>query len=253
MIEEEIILDVNGTKIPRVPLLHDSTLENDGLNSVLGGDHAEALASVLQDDAVELLSSRKLRDLLEQSLDQVLVDRNDSGCASIMLVLGDLPIYPDVREKFRAALKSIEIDEAFMASPGTAQAALSTAADQVRHWGDEELRSLTKAKILAAIKFEIEREDTLTDERSGTDDNIREKRIVNLIDAALKLSIVHGDLSATGRNLAAILESISELWPDFAKRFGPVISAFVWELPVDVAISWWPLLLKLRATMSHGL
>lgn len=253
MIEEEMILDVNGTQIPRVPLLQDSTLQHDALNSILGGDHAEALASVLKDDAVELLSSTKLREILGQSLDQVLFDRNDSGWVSIMLVLGDLPIYPDLREKFRAAVKTIEIDEVFMASPGIAHAALSTAADQVRHWGDEELRSLLKGKLLAAFKFEMGRESSSTDASSRTDDNTTEKRIIDLIDAGLKLSIVHGDLSATGRNLADMLESISQMWSDFSKRFGSMISAFIWELPVDVAISWWPLLLKLRATMSHGL
>lgn len=251
MIEEEIILDVNGTKIPKVPLLHDSSLENDGLNSILGGDHAAALALVLNDAEVELLSTSKLREMVEQSLDQILVDRDLSAWASIMVVLGDLPIYLNLREKFRAALRTIEIDEAFMASPGLAHAALLTAANQMRHWGDEELRSLIRDKILAAIKFETERESTSIDEQASERDS-REERIVDLVDAALKLSIVHGDLRATGHNLAAILESISELWPDFSRQFGPVISAFLWELPVEVVISWWPLLLKLRATMNHG-
>jgi hypothetical protein len=252
MIEEQIIWEVNGTKIPRLPLLHDSTLENDGLNSILGGDHADALAAVLNDDEVEILSSTKLREMVEQSLDQILVDGNDSAWASMILVLGDLPIYSDLREKFRMALKSIEIDEAFMASPGIAHAALSTAANQIRHWGDEGLRSLIRDKILAAITFEIQRDTPPTDGTFATDGDTREKRIVDLIDAALKLSIVHEDLSATGRNLAEILESISGLWPDFTKRFNPMISAFLWELPVDVVISWWPLCLKLRATMSES-
>ncbi|HUS13352.1 MAG TPA: hypothetical protein VMZ30_22970, partial [Pyrinomonadaceae bacterium] len=189
MIEEEIILDVNGTKIPKVPLLHDSSLENDGLNSILGGDHATALALVLNDDEVELLSSGKLRQIVEQSLDQILVDRDLSAWVSIMFVLGDLPIYSDLREKFRAALKSIEIDAAFMASPGIAHAALSTAANQIRHWGDEELRASTGDKILAALTFEIERDTSPIDGTSATDGDTRERRLVDLVDAALKLSI----------------------------------------------------------------
>src|SRR5205823_2955556 len=95
MVEEEIVFDVNGAKIPKLPLLHDSTLESDGLNSILGGDHAEALRSILDDEALEILSSNKLHEMVKQALDQIVEGKDHSAWASIIAVLGDLPIYPD--------------------------------------------------------------------------------------------------------------------------------------------------------------
>lgn len=252
LIEEKIIRDVNGTKIPDIPLLQDSDLQRDGLGSIFGGDHSEAL-SILDDDNVELLSSAKLKEVVEQSLDQILVDQNDSAWASIMFVLGDLAIYPDLRGKMRSAISNIRIDDAFMASPGVAHAALMTAANQVRHWGDEKLRLQLRQKTLAAIRWEAERDSASTDQSLATDASTNQRGIVNLIDAALKCSIVHGDLITTGQNLADTLEAIFHIWPEFGKRFGSTICAFVWELPVEVTKSWWLLLLKLRATLNQAI
>jgi hypothetical protein len=250
MIEAEMIVDVNGTEIPKLSLLHDSTLENNALNSMLGGDHSEALKSVIQNEQIDLLSSNKLKEVVKESLDKLVVDPNAPAWASIIAVVGDLPIYTDLRTTFRAAVDRIEIDEAFMWESEIAHIALSAAANQVRHWGDEGFRSQVKSKILAAISFELEKESVQIDQQDAADHNNQEKRIVNLIDSALKLCIVPGDLQATGRNLADILERIAESWKGFSKRFDPVISAFLWELPVEVVVSWWPLCLKLRATME---
>jgi predicted nucleic acid-binding protein len=251
MLEGEIELDVNGTKIPKLPLLHDSTLASDGLNSILGGDHAEALRSILNDGALEIVSSNKLKEIVKQALDQLVDHKDNSGWASIILVLGDLPIYPDLREECRVAISNLEIDAEFMSTPGLAHSALMTAANQVRHWGDEEMRFALRDKIVAAIKMEGEAQLNQRDE-SATSGDERRRRIEGFVDAVLKLSIVRGDLSATGRQLADVLGKISEVWPDFSKRLGPVVSAFLWELPVEVVQSWWPLCLKLRATLAEG-
>ncbi len=248
LMEEKIVRDINGMKIPDIPLLQDSTLLKDGLGSIFGGDHAQSL-SILEDEAVELLSSEKLKEIVEQSLDQILLDGNDSGWLSIMFVLGDLAIYPDLQEKIRSAMMNIQI-EAFIANQGVARAALTTAANQVRHWGDEELRLATKEKILAAMKLEIER----SIEREGSSENRKhaeDRGTIDLVDAALTCSLVRGDPMRTGRNLASTLDDISQIWPSVSKRFGATICAFVWELPVEVTISWWPLLLKFRATMNQ--
>ncbi len=251
MLENEIVLDVNGTKIPKIPLLHDSALETDGLNSIFGGDHAQALRSVLNDEALEILSSTKLHEMVKQALDQLVDNKDQSAWASIIAVIGDLPIYADLRDKFRLAISSLEIDAEFMSRPGLAHSALMTAANQVRHWGDEDMRSSLRNKIIAAIKFEVEVPRIQRDETEAVSGDAG-RRIEDLIDAALKMSIVRGDLSATGRELADVLGKVAEVWPDFSKRLGPVVSAFLWELPVEVVRSWWPLCLRLRATLPEG-
>jgi hypothetical protein len=249
MFEEVFLIDVNGTKIPQLPLLHDSSLESDGLSSILGGDHAEALRLMVDDSGLEIVSSNKLHEIVDQALDQLINDKNHSAWASIITVLGDLPIYSDLREKFRQALGTIEINADFMAEPGLAKIALTTSANQVRHWGDEEMRESLKARILEAIKFEVE----ATQREAPTEEDSSRHRIEGFVDAALKLSIVRGDLNATGQQLADVLGKISELWPDFPERLGPLVTSFLWELPVEVVQSWWPLCLKLRATLREGL
>jgi tetratricopeptide (TPR) repeat protein len=247
LIEEKIVRDVNGLKIPDIPLLQDSTLLNDGLSSIFGGDHAEALA-ILEDDAVELVSSRKLREMVEQSLNQIIEDRNGSGWFTVMLVLGDLPIYADLQAQMRAAMTNIEIDDSFMGNQKLGHPAFITAANQVRHWGDEALRLAIEEKVLAAIKYESERNIS-----TDAETDARDKRVIDLVDAGLKCSLVRGNLDETGRRLARMLEGISVIWPRFSKRFGATICEFIWELPVEVIISWWPLLLKLRATMDSSI
>jgi|GEM_PF-4513256 len=244
LIEGKIVKDINGVKVPDIPLLQDSTLEKDGLSSILGGDHAQALA-ILDDENLELLSSTKLSERVQQSLNEIIVDRNDTAWAMVMLVLGDLAVYADLREQTREGMTRIQIDEAFIDNQKPAYPALTTAANQVRHWGDEALRSAIQEKILVAIKYETERKTSTEPERKAKDPGV-----IDLVDAALKCSLIRGDLDETGRKLAGTLESIRRLWPGFSKRFGPTICAFIWELPVEVIISWWPLLLKLRATMD---
>lgn len=176
-------------------------------------------------------------------------------------ILGGLPIYPELREKCEAVLQALDLGRMFTAEPSGTQLAMSVAVKQIRHIGNEALHSGFRENILQVVRLEVENPEAgspgempRSGNASGTvDENPSAQRIALLLDTVLILSIVPGDLRATGANIAAMMERIASVWEEFGQHFGDTLLGLAWKLPVSALTGWWPLLMRLRASMKKGL
>lgn len=262
LIREKALVEVSGgQQFPDLMLLRDSTLYKDGLESLFGGDRSAALAPILGAESVEVLASENLKVIVEQALDELLKDQNYfSAWGQLFAILGGLPIYPELQEKCEAVVQAFDIEGIFTADPSNAQLALSVAAKQVRYIDDEALRSKFREIILLAVRLEVENPDANNDERSDSGDansaaneSPLSKRIAMLLDVVLILSIVPGDIGATGANIAAMMEKIVSVWDGFGEHFGDTMLDLALKLPASALTGWWPLLLRLRTSIKKGL
>ncbi|NER48521.1 MAG: hypothetical protein F6J92_17825, partial [Symploca sp. SIO1A3] len=220
------------------------SLAQDNLNSLLGGgDHSEYLASLLGAELGEKIASQQLKAAVENAIDSL---RNEPSAKEqwqvIMTVIGNLPIYSDLKEKLSNLLNSIDIVELYQTELLTSLWALMVASDHAANSDNEKLRSKLEQKLI-----EIAKEINSQEQQEPVDPKIADY----LLESALKLTLRNNDPRTTSYSLNSLLEKICSTWPHFANLRLRGLSKGVGELPANQLHGCWKTVLLLRVLCNN--
>jgi hypothetical protein len=176
---------------------------------------------------------------VKQAIQNLKIDPcQQSEWAKISMIVGDLPMYEDLRPEFRILLDSLDFRALDTVDPMTASLALDVAASQIVHLTDEDLRSWCQAGLLAIVRSQAHYDSHATTDLRLTD---------SLLTDALCLSVKPGNLRGTSEAFAQLVRQMFDAWPQLAKIFGPGLSRLVKELPARQLHGLWSLVLRVRA------
>jgi hypothetical protein len=240
LIRKEVFREIDNDEvsIPSFKLLSDPMLREDKLQSLLGGDRFDALSPVIGNDNIEILKSENLKQSVKKYLEGMLENPKDTkNWMMVYSVANDLPIYNDLQKLCLDALKITTVDSLFQEGVENPAFILFAAASQAANFGDEDLTSDFREKVLEMFK------------KLDADDNFRENAAVRatLIDAALALSYVPNDTLKSNEEFAALIEKIQNEWKGFTNDFGHAFSNTFWNMPVVDGNAWRHLNLRIRS------
>ena len=224
-------------------LLQDPELATNGTGSFFGGDRAEVLATVLEATEVQGVASHSIKEIVRQAIENLKNNPADGqSWALIKTVVGDLPLYPDLREDFQLVAKSLNISALIASDPATATYAVMVATSQLPYYPDEDIRSHLELSWLELVKYySVE-----LGHDGGTEEN-GVAVVAMLLEGALGLAMELDDSRATSRAWGSLLMRMLNSAPDLSRFMGYLILKRVFELPAAQLHGIYPVLLAIRA------
>lgn len=243
-----------ASNFPAVELISDPTLKTNLLGSYLGGDLAEMLSPIIGEEGLETLSPLVLHGLVSQALENLKEAPNSKEQWSVILgLVGDSPIYPDLRESLVSILGTINIDSAYEADPMAARLALRVAANQLVFIDDDNLRSRFEESFLRVIGAEFGRNNMAGEDIRGIDGDQNTYLLSESLEIAFALSAKLDDPLATSMALGSLLRKMINGIPRLANHYRHIIWRLVSELPVSQLQGLWTALLSVRASSKDAL
>lgn len=225
-------------------LWHDDlTLAQDNLGSLLGGDRSEYLSSLLGADLGQQIASEQLHAIVEDAIEALTNEplAKDKWLLIISLI-GDLPIYNDLVEKFSDLVRSLNFVELYQVESLTTLFALMVATDHAANTADEELRSKLEEELVAISSLINTQEQT-----EWVDEEIGDR----VLESAITLAVRANDPRTTSRSFNALLDRIFHAWSRFAGKRATGLSRVVQELPASELHGAWTSNLLMRALRDN--
>jgi len=168
---------VEEHRIPNPQLFRDPMLARDSLRSILGGDRGHCLAPIFGSELAQYLESASLKSIIEGAIQKLESDPTDlTQWSWLNAVVGDLPIYEDLRGSLKQIIAELNIAAWFKLNPDLGLLALDIASNQVNQIGDEEVQTYLENQLLSLARLLAEQE---------TQDNVDENITAQLIETAL--------------------------------------------------------------------
>jgi hypothetical protein len=235
------VMGIGEMDLPQNPiLLRDSSLAKDGLGSILGGDRWSILSKFLSSAQQEKLNSSTLKASVSEALERLLANPDDSGSwLTLTAILGELPIYEDLREKAEQLIGEINLLSFSTARNLTASLALQFISGQVFYKTDSALKS-------RLIKQLIELGKTKTTQQREDDDELDEFD-ATLFTSILNMSLIPGDPKQSSKDFYSRLRPLWSAVPSCMRQIRSGLIRIAFGLPVGHLQGAWPLILYSRA------
>jgi hypothetical protein len=240
-------------QVPVAEFFIDTALAENSTGSFLGGDRGETLKPYLGEDIARWLSSGQMEELVQSAVSSLENDPNQRSWATIEAVVGDLPLYAGLRERFAALLGGLNMEAMLKVDPLAARYALRSAAHQMWNIPDESLRTRCEAALLTLTEFQARSHSQMASKADSDDEAPDEAMISELIEIVTRLALRPNDPRATSRSFTRLLEQMVKAWPSLGDNVGYAASKLVFELPARQLHGMWPLLLYLRASHPRAL
>jgi hypothetical protein len=251
LVMRKAVKTVGEVKIPTPELLRDQSLALNSTGSFLGGDRAEALSPLIEEDVRQVVASSNLEQLVKELLEKLEANPNEQSWATIDAIVWDLPFYSSLLERLKSLLENLDFSIMLKADPTAAQFALRLAGSQMARIADEEIRARFERALLEWAKYQsgIDSEGLEKEQHQPSMD----ARVGEVVEIAMGLSVKPNDPRFTSRAFTNLLRQVALLWPSFGEYIGQATLRLAFELPAAQLHGMWPLLLTLRASQPQAL
>jgi len=234
---------VDEHRVPNPQLFRDPMLAQDSLRSILGGDRGHCLAPIFGSELAQYLESASLKSIIESAIQNLESDPTDlAQWHWLNAVVGDLPIYEDLRASLKQIITEINIAAWFESNPDLGLLALDIASNQVSYIGDEEVRVYLENQLLSLVRLLAEE----------VQDNIDENVTAQLIETIFRLSVKPENPCETSQHGADLMISAVSTWQKLADtHIYAGLFKLIQELPTEQLHGFWRAFLHLRALRSQ--
>ena len=238
------VMNIEDKQFLRPELWHDrSTLAQDNLGSLLGGNICQYITSLLGVELGNQIQSEQLKAVVENAINTLKTEPSaKKHWLSILAIIDNLPIYSDLVEKFTDLICSINIVELYQVEAETALFVLILASDHAANTSNENLRIKLEEQLLAIA--------TLID-RQEKAEQVHNEIANNILEIILKLLIRPNDPCKTSSSLNSLLVKVFLTWPRLASTHAFGLSRSIQELPANQLHGCWVTGLLLRALRNN--
>lgn len=234
-----------------MPLLRNPTRNSNYLDLFLATDLGDRLNSLFDIREADQITHKSLHRHAKASLDRI-SEVHDEMPAWLQLheVVGDIPIYNDLRVQFGALLRKTDYALLIEKDAKLGIIPLILASHQSINFGDDELTHHLREELPKIVENLAERDATNQQSRhiseGGTSDEIVDIRHL-LIEAtasiALSVKPVHDSISEFG----SLLIKLVDAWPLMKQECKYILQRIYEELPVDQVHELLPIIVRLRS------
>ena len=251
-VQDLLMTSVHDTRFPALELLRDPSLCTNGLGSFLGDNRCQDFAFVLQEkkDRQQLLLSPRKR--AESALVQLSSGQDwASGWLTLYAVIGDLPLYDTMRQRFRSLVVQTRFSDLIVQSPQSGLIALLMACEQAAQLADiEGISHLSNELSKTAgvlTEWEASSRDKAARANAEADESPRLWPLV--LESAAYLAIAYEQVGKgkASTEFASLVLKLTDAWPSVSPDVRLLIQHFCEELPIEDALELYPLFERLRA------
>lgn len=242
MISKIAVTTLNGNASPPIELLSDPTLASNSISSFLGTDLGIALSSVLSETDASHFSHSQMHKVASDATQDLETSKFDNGAwLHLLLVLNDLPIYPDLSERFRIIVGNINFVELLQQDFELFTIAMRCSAQQALHISNNEEREQLRNKFINALSLvsELKAHEIL---------DVNDDVLMAFVDISFLLAISEDTLEAKVERLAAHWKEIITHQNDSKNLLKPILTYFCEHLPLQYTRPLWSLLLEIRSS-----
>ena len=155
-------------------------------------------------------STNNLEEITRQAIVELKADGERHGWTRIEAIVGDLPLYPSLREEFHQAVERLDVNAQLADDPIAAVNALAFAANQLPYSLGEEHRARLEANWLDLVRHFA---GEFNAQRHTEAENRMAEVIATLMEIALALAVRIGDARATSRAWGNLLLQMLNVFP----------------------------------------
>lgn len=238
-------------RTPAMVALRDHTCASNQLGSVLGWDRGKSLEVLLGPQNAELFSKEELHRTVAQAI-SALMDEDDWQFAWVQLfaVLGSLPVYDDLADQLRAALRSTDFVALMQRDVTVGTLALHVASLQAVHLADTDLRDHLVSELVRVVAFLSDEQHAALDAAAFGPDGLTTADRVQwrIVEAAMAVALTPtGPSSEAMAAFAALVTAIVDVWSAPTPILRRVVQRLAEQLPIAAVAELWPVLVRLRA------
>jgi len=232
----EAATEVDGFHNPL--LLRDSSLCSDALQAIIGGDRWTFLSRHFADQGKSCIESSQLKTSVESCLDSLLENHmhNTDAWVNLSAVIGDLPIYEDLRIKTKAVLTKVRLEDLGKAKDLDVSLALHFLSNQALYNRSDISQSEFMHQLLELGRLVSETSDKADEALYGT-----------LIEALLTASLVPGDPRQSSKLFYDSLSNLLRMDSALGSIVRTSLGRSVFDLPASHLHGAWPAVLSARA------
>jgi tetratricopeptide (TPR) repeat protein len=249
LIRSHLFIQHDEITYPNPLLISDVNLATNCLDSFVGVDRATALTAMVTEGEAKFFGSGYLESEVERWLDSVRTETTSrTNWLMIRAIVGDLPIYPQLRGVLGTILEGLDFAELLERDLTAADIALWVAATQSVHSFGEETRSRYDEwliKALEVLKSKYEKAFREANEEGLDSIEVESKR---LIEAAIYISVRPKDSAASINYFAGLVRRITFVWPEVSQHLDSLVTKMLFELPAAQLGELWMSALALRAS-----
>ncbi len=224
--------------VPDFRLLRDPMLANDCLGSLFRSDRQQS--RLLGVELSRYLASSHLKTITESAIAALEENQlSKSTWAWLITIVNNLPIYDDLREKFKYIIVNLDISSLLATDIDLVFLAFEVASFQIVYIRDEQLESYLEDKVIYFAKLlALQEKETNLDKQS----------VNQFLEILFRLAIKPGNPSKTSLTIGKLLKKTLGVWSRLANTdLYLVMSRFVDELPIEQQTGLWEVVLYLRA------
>ena len=234
------IKTVEEHRVPNPQLFRDPMLAQDSLRSILGGDRGHCLAPFFGPELAQYLESASLKTIIEGAIQHLESDPTDlTQWSWLNVVVGDLPIYEDLRGPLKQVVVKSNIATWFEFDSELGLLALDVVSTQVNYIGHEEVQAQLESQLLSLMRNLAE----------DAQENVNgESVITRLIETIFRLAVKPENPRETSQHAADLIIRAANNWQPLADtHIYSVLFKLTQELPTEQLHGFWKAFLHLRA------
>ncbi len=247
-IENAFFTEINGVRLPSFELYADPMLAANSTGSFLGANRATAVRNVIEPEAAQLLDTQQLEAWISETLEDLKRDSQQNySWMKLLMVVGDLPLYPSLREKWESLLRELDLLALYQNSQPVARLALQFLAKQLVYLQDDLLRIRMEDQLIgiAGLAAQTQASPLLS---SADVEKPNAAVLASLLAhcfMSLSVNTREAEYCHGGKSLP--WQRLIEVWPDafIDRQFG--LFHLSQALPVREGWKVWPVLLAIRA------
>lgn len=234
---------VEQHRVPDPQLFRDSMLARDSLRSILGGDRGDCLSRIFGSELAQYLSSASLKTIIEGAIQNLESNPTDlTQWSWLIAVVGDLPIYEDLRNPLKQIIAESNIATWFKLNPNLGLLALDVASNQINYIGDEEVHIYLESQLLSLMRLMAEE----------AQDNINENVTTQLMETIFRLSVKPENPRETSQHMTDLMIRAVNIWQKLADtQIYAGLFKLIQDLPTEQLHGFWKAFLYLRALHSQ--
>jgi hypothetical protein len=250
LVSQQTFID-NENKFPKQELLNDPTLSINQVDSFLGGDRFEAIASLINEGNLEILASSNLKNMVQHSIETLKQDSsNPRDWALVRAITTDLPIYEDLRGDFRDLVTNLDFGELLQVDTIAAMNALIVISGQLSILSEVD-HTRCEEWLIKMIEALNESRQEVSNRQEDVPSEDFGDQVVEFFETALTISVKPGDPRASSERFAALAHRMLNSLPDLSQYIDSAMLKLVRELPVNQLHGLWQVILAIRASRKN--
>jgi len=242
---------LEGKRVSALTLLRDTSLQQNCLNSFFGGDRGLLLTRVVGGELAELFLTSSLHQTARKRVSGLRENPYSTrDWMDLAAIVGDLPIYDDLRDDFLSVVEAINIEEFYSSDRTSLSLSLPMICEQIALFGSEDLFQKIKDRIVRLTAL-VERDSARNSREANNEQPNTDAILMFLVNGIYIMSRRWSSQLESSMFFSETMEHILRGSPRLCQLIYYPLRILAAQLPASQMHGIWKLVLISRAMVDR--